>query len=107
MKAQAEEQARQRQAEVAQLKRDQERFKCEMKEMKEHMCKENDVNAAKEEELRAREREFERLKQQANELTDQGKLDAKQLKEERKRAKRAKGRRRKRRRQRRMQRLEL
>jgi len=90
LKAQAEEQTRQRQAEVVQLKREQEKLKREMKEMKDQMRKEGDVSAAKEEELRARGKVFEQLKQQADELLGKGKLDATQLKEERKKAEQAK-----------------
>ena len=89
LKVQAEEQARQRQAEVEQLKIEQEKARREMKAMRDQMRREGEANAANEKKLRAREKEFAQLKQQANELTGQGKLDAKQLKEERKKAEQA------------------
>jgi len=91
----AEEQIHQRLAEVAQLKCEQEKLQREMKERKEQMRKDNEADAAKEGELRAREREFALLKQQVNEAKGKGERDAMQLRQERKRGERAIKRRRK------------
>jgi len=91
LKAQAEEQARERQAQAEQLKREQDKLKREMKELREQARSSGDVSAVKaQEELLARERAALQLKQQADELNGNQKIKAKQFKQERKTAEQAK-----------------
>jgi len=85
--AQADEQARERQAKADQLKREQDRVKREIKELRKQMRKLGEANAAiVHEELLAREKEF---MQQADKLEGGLKAKAKQLMSERKSAEQA------------------
>jgi len=85
LKMRAEAQAFERRTQEGRLEREQQRMKREMAELRRQTRMEGNVNAAKvQEELLAREKKVEQLKQKANELMEQGKLDAKQLQEERK-----------------------
>ena len=85
LKAQADEQGREWQAQAEQLKREQERAKRELKELREQMRKEGEASSVKvQEELLAREKEAMLLKQQADELNGDQQTKAKQFKLERK-----------------------